>query len=514
LKLRAKLFEMEAGGKPVVVLNQEDVEELGVRSLGRVSLRYGKRELTALVNTTRRALQRGEIGLYVEVWRFMKCPENAEVDAEAAAFPRSTSFIRNRLRGRRLKYGEIRSIISDVVRGNLSEVEITSFVMALENYALDMDEALSLTRAMVETGEKLVLDRDIVADKHSIGGVPGDKTTLLVVPIIAACGFTIPKSSSRAITSAAGTADRAEVLMNVTLGIDEMKEVVKKTNGCIVWGGSLNLAPADDRFVQIEYPLSIDPLLLPSIMSKKLAVGTNRLVVDIPIGRGTKIKTIGDGNLLSTDFIELGRQLGIRTQCALTYGEQPVGYTIGSSLEAKEALEVLMGRKNVVDLVDKVSHIAGILLEMCGVKDGQQAALDVLRSGKAEEKFREIIAEQGGNPKVKPDDLPVGPHRFDVRSSLSGLVLWIDNQKLVEVARRAGSPRDRGAGVILHKKIGDKVTKKDRLLTVCAKNASKLQRIEKMLEEETVIAVGDKMEMLLGEVKEAPIHEKAFILER
>lgn len=514
LKFKVRRFELEAGGKPVVVLNQDDVEDLGVRSLGRVRLTYGVREMTAIVNTTRRVLQRGEIGLYVEVWRFLESPEDAEVEVEASVFPRSMTAIRSRLKGRRLKYGEIKEIITDMVRGNLSEVEITSFVMALENYMIDMDEALGLSYAMVETGESLKLDRDIVVDKHSIGGVPGDKTTLLIVPIIAACGYAIPKSSSRAITSAAGTADRAEVLMNVGLEIGEMKRVVEKTNGCIVWGGSLNLAPADDLFVQVEYPLSIDPLLLPSIMSKKKAVGANRLVIDIPTGRGTKIKTFGDATLLANDFIELGRKLEIKTQCAITYGEQPVGYTIGPALEAKEALEVVSGRSMVADLVDKASHISGILLGMCGVSDGRELALEVLRSGKAERKLREIIAEQGGDPDVKPEDIPIGEHSLDVKSSVGGVVQWIDNQKLVEVARTAGSPRDVGAGVLLHKKLGDKVGREEKLLTVYAENASKLQRVEKMLEEVRVLAVGEKMEMLLGEIKEAPVHEKVFILER
>ena len=514
MKLRAKPFELEAGGKPIIVLTEEDVEDIGVRSLGRVIVQYGGREITAIVNTTRKFLKPGEVGLYQEVWKFLAAPEDAEVDVEASAFPRSTTYIRSRLKGRRLSYDEIREIITDMVKGNLSEVEITSFVIALENHAIDMDESFSLSYAMFDTGKRLELNRDIIVDKHSIGGVPGDKTTLLVVPIIAACGLTIPKSSSRAITSATGTADRAEVLMNVSLGIEEMKRVVEKTNGCIVWGGSLNLAPADDMFIKVEYPLAIDPLLLPSIMSKKKAVGANRLVIDIPTGRGAKIRTLEDANLLANDFIDLGRQLGIKTQCALTYGEQPLGYTIGSALEAKEALEVIMGKRMITDLVDKATDIAGILLGMSGVTNGRQVAMDALLSGRAEKKLREIIAEQGGNPDVTPSDIPLGEYSFDVTSNQHGVVLWIDNRQLVNIARIAGSPRDMGAGVILHKKLGDKVEQNERLFTVYAKYATKLQRVEKVLEEEVAFAVGERMEMLLGEVIEAPVRERAFILER
>ncbi|MEM3479144.1 MAG: AMP phosphorylase, partial [Candidatus Bathyarchaeia archaeon] len=431
-------------------------------------------------------------------------------------FPLSVYYVRNKLSGRKLTYEEIFEIVKDAVSGNLSEIEIAAVVTALHAFGLDLDEATSLSMAMVETGNRLELKKPLIVDKHSIGGVPGDKTTLLVVPIIAASGLTIPKSSSRSITSAAGTADRAEVLMPVALGIEEMREVVEKTNGCIVWGGALDLAPADDIFIRVEHPLSIDPLLLPSIMGKKKAVGANLLVIDIPTGRGTKIKTIGEADLLAKDFMELGRRLGIRVRCAVTYGEQPVGYAVGPALEAWEALNTIMGRSQAYDLIDKATHIAGILLEMSGKADGNGGAiaLEVLRSGKAEEKLREIIGAQGGNPNIMPDDIALGSERFIVRSKRSGVVLWIDNASVVEAARLAGAPRDKGAGVLLHRKIGDKVSEGEALATIFAERASKLERAISVFEEFPVIGVGDRMEMLIHEVRERPIAKRTFVLER
>ena len=282
----------------------------------------------------------------------------------------------------------------------------------------------------------------------------------------------------------------------------------------MVWGGSLNLAPADDMFVRIEHPLSIDPLLLPSIMSKKKAVNTDLLVLDIPTGRGTKVKTIGDAELLAKDFMELGRRLNIKVQCAITYGEQPVGYTIGPSLEAHEALSVLMGRTEVPDLVDKATDIAGILLEMSGKKDGKNLALEILKSGKAEKKLREIIEAQGGDPNVKPEDIHIGDETFTVRSEKSGYLLWINNASLVEMARLAGAPKDKGAGIRLHKKIGDPVRKKDPLFTVYAERNIKLERAINRLEESYVLGVGERREMLIHEVKELPVPKKTFMLER
>ncbi|MCD6088765.1 AMP phosphorylase [Candidatus Bathyarchaeota archaeon] len=514
MKLKAKILGLEAGGKLVALLNKEDAEDLGVSSLERVRIARGSREAIAIVNTATKLIERGTIGIYEEVRAALGVEAEEEVDVEIAPLPRSVHFIRNKLRQRKLTYEEILEIIKDMVKGNLSEIEIASFVTALHIFGLDLDEATSLSRAMVETGSTLEIDKHPIVDKHSIGGVPGDKTTLLVVPIVAAAGLTIPKSSSRAITSAAGSADRVEVLMPVSLSIDEMKRVVEKTNGCMVWGGSLNLAPADDMFVRIEHPLSIDPLLLPSIMSKKKAVNAELLVLDIPTGRGTKVKTIGDAELLAKDFMELGRRLNIKVQCAITYGEQPVGYTIGPALEAQEALSVIMGERYVPDLIDKATDIAGMLLEMSGAKNGKTLAMEILKSGKAEKKLREIIEAQGGKPEIKPEDIHIGEETFTVRSKKKGYLLWINNASLVELARLAGAPKDKGAGVRLHKKIGDVVKKNDPLFTIYAERGIKLQRAIDRLEESYVLGIGERMEMLIHEVKELPVPKKMFMLER
>jgi AMP phosphorylase len=514
MRFKTKFLGLEAGGKSVVILNREDAEDLGVSSLGRVRIRHNGKELVAIVNTATKLIEEGTIGVYEEVRSSLNLKEGEEVDVEIAPFPTSVYFIRNKLRGRKLTYEEVLEIVRDVVKGNLSEIEIASFVTALHVFGLDLDEATSLSLAMVETGNVLKIDRPLIVDKHSIGGTPGDKTTLLTVPIIAAAGLTIPKSSSRAITSAAGTADRAEVLMPVSLDIEEMREAVEKTNGCIVWGGALYLAPADDIFVRVEHPLSIDPLLLPSIMSKKKAVGANLLVVDIPTGRGTKIKTIGEADLLAKDFIELGRRLDIRVQCAITHGEQPVGYAIGPSLEAWEALSVITGERGAPDLVDKATDIAGILLEMSGKENGKETALEILKSGKAERKLREIIEAQGGNPEIKPEDIEVGDQQFTVRSERDGYLLWMDNTPLVQIARLAGAPKDKGAGILLHKKIGDRVSRNDPLFTIYAERSMKLQRALDELERVHVLGVGERVEMLIHEVKEPPVTKKAFMLER
>jgi AMP phosphorylase len=302
--------------------------------------------------------------------------------------------------------------------------------------------------------------------------------------------------------------------MPVNLGVEEMRRVVEKTNGCIVWGGTLSLAPADDAFIHVEYPLSIDPLMLASIMSKKKAVGAEYLVIDIPTGRGTKMKTIGEADLLSKDFIELGRKLNIKTECVLTYGEQPVGKNIGAGLETREALEILMRKSNVPDVFDKVVHVAGTLMDMVGLKNGEDMAREIIRSGKAEKKLREIIYHQGGDSEIKPDEIEIGQYGVDITSEENGSVLWIDNAALVSVARAAGSPKDKRSGIVLNKKLGDHVKKGDLLFTIYSDKTTKLSAAEKEVSEGDIFGVADKREMMIHTVRELPKPSKRFILER
>jgi AMP phosphorylase len=367
---------------------------------------------------------------------------------------------------------------------------------------------------MVETGHKLNLGENHILDKHSIGGIPGDKTTLLIVPIIAAAGYTIPKTSSRAVTSPAGTADRVETLCPVNLSVKEIKDVVKKTNGCMTWGGALELAPADDIFIQVEYPLAIDPLLLPSIMSKKKAIGATHLIVDIPTGRNAKIKTNNEATTLALDFVDLGKRLGMNVQCAVTYGEQPLGHAIGPALEAREALSAMMG-KGPSDLIEKATSLAGILFEMMGVQNGKHKAEAILKSGKAEKKLRQIIEAQGGNPKIKPHDIAVGKEEAEITTDMDGRVLWINNEDVAKIAREAGAPKQKGAGVILKKKLGEHVKKGGVLFEVYAERTSQLEAAIKLAKKLQPVSLSKKPEerMVMNRIPTHVRHE-TVLLER
>ena len=514
MELVAEVLKITAGGRRIAIISEETAGVLGVHSSDRITVAHGNQQIIAIANVATH-FPKNRIGLYEEISETIGLKGDELVNVQLAQLPESLRHVRAKLRGERLREHDMVTIVRDVVERHLSEVEIAAFLTALNIYGLNMGENEALSRAMVETGKTLDFGEGPILDKHSIGGLPGDKTSLLVVPIVAAAGFTIPKTSSRAVTSAAGTADRMETLCPVDLSVEEIKEVVSKTNGCLVWGGALDLAPADDLFIQVEYPLGIDPLLLPSIMSKKKAIGATNVVIDIPTGSGAKIKNLKEAHNLASDFVDLGKRLGLNIQCALTFGEQPLGCAVGPALEAKEALDSLTGG-GPADLMEKAITLAGMLFGMVGIDHGRQKAENILHSGRAEKKFREIIKAQGGNGLVQPDEIAVGQKVAKVKADQAGRVLWMSTESIVQIAKEAGAPRAKGAGVLLKAKLGEAVKKGEVLLEIFAERSSKLDSALKLAARLQPIVLSKKAEeqMLLDRVPKGVSTGKSFILER
>jgi AMP phosphorylase len=501
LELKAWNLEIEAGGNLIVVISKSDADRLGVNTNDRLFVNHDGSEVSTILNIASE-FPEGYIGVYREVMAKLDIKRDDIVNVTTAARPESLGFIREKILGERLTPWKLHMIVQDVVEHHLSNIEIAAFITALEIHGNSMEEVEALSRAMIQTGRTISFGEGPILDKHSVGGVPGDKTTLLVVPIIAAAGYTIPKSSSRAITSPAGTADRMEVFAPVDLKLEEISKVVEEIKACIVWGGAIDLAPADDLFIRVEYPLSIDPLLLPSIISKKKAMGSTHVVVDIPMGIGAKIATMNQAEQLAMDFIELGSRLDMGIECVISEGGQPIGRSVGPALEAREALETLMG-KGPQDLVDKATGLAGSLFEMLGENDGQEMARETLSSGKALEKMREIIHAQGGDPDIQPEGIDVSNNYLDVEAELEGRILWINNRAIARIAREAGAPGDKGAGILLHAKTGDQISKGDPLLRIYGDSEQKLANAEKISKTEEPILVGSRLgeKMLLKKVK-------------
>ncbi len=509
MELRARTLELEAGGPFVVVLNREDAAELGVISSDRIFVRYKENYAICIINLSSED-PRGEIGVYREVSKTLAANRGDILTVELARRPEGLDYVREKINGERLTPRKIERIVGDVVERRLSDIEMAAFVTALHIHGVSMEEVEALSRTMIWSGKTIDFGRSPILDKHSIGGVPGDKTTLIVTPTIAAAGYTIPKSSSRAITSPAGTADRMEALAPVDIDFARIREIVEEIGACIVWGGSIDLAPADDLFIRVEYPL-----LLPSILSKKKAMGSTHVVIDIPTGIGAKITTMSEAEQLASDFIELGNRFDMRIECAITEGSQPIGNNVGPILEAREALATLMG-KGPHDLTDKATTLSGILFEMVGKENGKQMAHDLIMSGKSMRKMREIIEAQGGDPEVTLDDLVPGSHVYDVPAPRDGRVLWFNNRDLVKIAKAAGTPNDKGAGIRLFAKTGDSVKEGKPLYRIYSEKASKLENAVRQLENFNPMEIGTKMgdQMLKKRIGKITALSREFIIDR
>ena len=272
MKLKAKTIDLDAGGKTIILLNKKDAEYLGAFPLDRVVVKNNKKELTAIVNTTQKFVDSGEAIVYNELKQGLNIKNNDQIKVKPRESLESKTYIREKINGKSLNYKKYLSIIKDVLERNLNDLELAALITSLKIHGMSNKETAEVTKAMVKTSKKISFKKRVV-DKHSIGGIPGDKTSIFLVPIISSLGYIMPKTSSRAITDPAGTADRMEIFADVDFNADQIKNIVKRAGACIVWGGNVDLAPADDLFIQIEHPLGMDPLMIPSILSKKKSVG-------------------------------------------------------------------------------------------------------------------------------------------------------------------------------------------------------------------------------------------------
>jgi AMP phosphorylase len=408
--------------------------------------------------------------------------------------PQSFPVLRKRLEGKPLEEAEFKKLIGDIVNGFYDEAQIAGFLVSQLYKRLSEEELSYLIRAMVETGV-VVKFPETVYDVHSIGGVPGNsKVALLTVPIVASLSLLIPKTSSRAITSPAGTADTMEVLARVTFTPQEVHDIALRVRGAIVWGGALGMAPADDIFVRVERRLDIDPetQMVASILSKKLAMSVSRLVVDIPVGRGAKVENEDQAVALGSIFLSQAQRLGLVMRVALTYGGEPIGYSVGPALEAREALETLIRGEGAPSYVEKACSLAGLIIELGGAAPrdrGYGKACEMLRSGAAYKKFREIIEAQEGDPDVKPEDIKLASRSFTLEAPRDGVISFMSNKGISLAAKAAGAPDDKGAGILLHAKTGHRVRRGDPLLTVYASTESRLRDALRILEETNAVVV-------------------------
>lgn len=458
----------------------------GFEAQARIKVTYKNNSIIATLNTIdSQLLALDEASLSNYAWELLGLKEGDDIYLSHPEPLRSLRYIRSKIYGNELQKKEMTAIVADIAAGYHSDVHISAFVTACAGGRLNKMEIRDLTRAMINVGERLTWPSAVVVDKHCVGGLPGNRTSLIVVPIVTAYGLTMPKTSSRAITSPAGTADTMEVLAPVNLNLNAMRKVVEQENGCIVWGGTVTLSPADDILIRIEHTLDLDTegQLVASILSKKIAAGSSHIIIDLPVGPTAKARNWQIAGLLKDALESIGKNFDVKIRAIFTDGLQPVGRGIGPSLEAKDVLAVLQNDKHAPqDLRERSLMLAGQVLEFS--KDvlpgtGAKLAQTILDSGQAWKKFQAICRAQGGL--FEPT---VAAYTKEITANVAGRVMQIDNRRLARLAKLAGAPNSKAAGVELLTPLNTIISKGQPLFVIHAETPGELKYALSFLEQE------------------------------
>lgn len=444
-------------------------QQEGFEVMTRVKVSLHGHSVMAIVNTVGQLLEDHEASLSTYAWDLLNAKEGEWLDVNHVLPQHSLGHLRSKIFGETLQPDEMSEIVQDIAQNAYADVEMAAFLTACAGGRLSLDEITAMTHAMIEAGQRLHWAHEQIVDKHCVGGLPGNRTSMIVVPIVAAYGLTIPKTSSRAITSPAGTADTMEMFAPVDLELKDMQKVVEKELGCIVWGGRAQLSPADDILIRVERVLDLDieGQLVASVLSKKIAAGSSDILIDIPVGPTAKVRDLAMQNSLQHLFESVGANLNVNIRTHISDGTQPVGNGIGPALEARDVWRVLNNTPDAPqDLKERALTLAGLLIEFDRKLDpgqGIHIAQQILHSNQALEKFIAICNAQGGLRQLTPSLF-----QETLTSSIRGVITQINNRRLARLAKLAGAPRDPWAGIDLHVKVGAHVEPHQPLMTVHA----------------------------------------------
>ncbi len=469
----------------------------GFQALNKIEIRDGSERppVVAVLNIVDDAsiVSPEELGLSEQTFLQFGMENGSPVTIGHAAPPSSIPAVHAKIAGETLGREDYLHICQDIVNNRYSKIEIAAFLVACAESGMERDEMLFLTEAMVQTGDRLDWGEPLVVDKHCIGGIPGNRTTMLIVPIVAAHGMLMPKTSSRAITSPAGTADTMEVLAKVNLEPVELRQIANHQRGFIAWGGTANLSPVDDILISVERPLALDSKgqMIASILSKKIAAGSTHLLIDIPVGPTAKVRSQNEAMKLRKLFEYVGDRTQLELEVVITDGRQPIGNGVGPVLEVRDVLKVLQNEPDApVDLKHKALQLSGRILEFdpdVRGGEGYRLARDLLESGRAWERMQAIIEAQGRN--LEPPEL--AKLTRDICAERSGVVTAIDNLLIARTARLAGAPLDKGAGLYLHRKLGQRVEQGEPLFTIHAEYPADFQFALNYAQEHPAYSIGD-----------------------
>ena len=395
-------------------------------------------------------------------------------------------LIHKKMRGEQLKEEEIDSIFQAIDKNLMQPTQIAVLMALFQVQGLTSDETTSIAKAIIKNSAMIKPKKKPVVDKHSIGGIAGNRITPIMIPVLAAAGLTVPKVSTRAITSPAGTIDTVELLMPCDLQLEEMINVVDTTGGCIVSGETVGLADISDKIISVLETIKIDPkeFMVASILSKKIAAGSEYVLIDLPTGKGAKVVHRENAHEVGSLFTSIGYALKIKLDCIISPGDRPIGSMIGPALEARDVLRILTDQSGSADLMRKALSLSGIIFEAhnwCPRGYGYEYSEEILRSGKALTKFKEIVAAQGGNENISVDDIPVADYKESITATSDGVVYAVDSAAISTLARQAGAPTDKTAGVHLQIKRGDRFKKGDTLFEIHSSSEGRLTAATKLV---------------------------------
>lgn len=377
-------------------------------------------------------------------------------------------------KGEKLTKEQLQYVIDNYLNGNIKDYQMSAFLTEIDLLGLSEEETIDLTDIMLKSGETLNLGFDKLADKHSTGGV-GDKTTIVLAPLVASLGVKIAKMSGRGLGHTGGTIDKLESIkgFKTSMTLEEFKNQVDKIGLALV-GQMGNLVPADKKIYALrDVTGTVDsiPLIASSIMSKKLASGAKNIVIDLKVGSGALVNNLKEAKELANLMVEIGKKNDKNIACVLTDMDEPLGNTIGNSLEVIEAIDTLKGNgpKDLTDLVIKL----GSLMVSMSLNVDEKAALEKLKenlaNGKAYQKFKQWVQAQGGDI----NDIPYSKHKKEIKSNKEGFISHIDALEIGKLSRKLGAGRlnkddiiDLSVGICLNYKVGDYVHKGDTLATI------------------------------------------------
>ncbi len=485
-----------------VLLNETQAWEFGITTLDKIKVLHHGEEIVLDVDLTNELVDFWKMGITNDVHKQFWINEWDIITIEwISKASTSVRAIKKKLLWKKLNKKEIYSLVKDMSEGKLSDVLVSYYAACSFCYPSDEEELYYTAKYSADFWDKIDFKHN-TAVKYSVWWLPGNETTMIIVPILASLWIYSPKTFTKSITSPAATWECVETLMNINLDVEQMYDCVNTNTWCLAWGKNLKFAPANDKIIKVSYPLSMEAYskMLVSIIAKVYAWGTKNCLIEIPVWPKAKITSKKIANRIKKHFQYIAKRLDVNLEVVITDWTSIVGRWVWAVLQVREVLRILQGKKhNSQDLEDKAVLLASKLVELSGLAKWNKAkelVLEKLKSGEAWESLQKIINYQNNlnwskaNKKmarhlwiIDSEELPVSKHSYDLLATNNGVLGAIDLETMKTYARELGCPVDRKAWFYFHKKPGDKYKKWDLIYTIYSSSKSRLNNVKNQLME-------------------------------